>query len=137
MDAEMYARYGTPDAPEFTETVRTALAVDPADIAATVLALDERGTPVGHGALRRLDGDWEVKRLVVSTAQRGRGVGAGVMGELERIARDAGAERVILQTGDRQPEAVALYRRLGYTPIPVYGLYVEAIPHSFCFEKHL
>jgi hypothetical protein len=59
------------------------------------------------------------------------------MGELERIARDAGAERVILQTGDRQPEAVALYRRLGYTPIPVYGLYVEAIPHSFCFEKHL
>jgi hypothetical protein len=77
MDAEMYARYGTPDAPEFTETVRTALAVDPADIAATVLALDERGTPVGHGALRRLDGDWEVKRLVVCTHSAAGGSGPG------------------------------------------------------------
>ncbi|WP_255359407.1 hypothetical protein [Frondihabitans sp. PAMC 28766] len=43
----------------------------------------------------------------------------------------------MLQTGDRQPDAVRLYERFGYTPIPVYEPYVEAIPFSLCYEKRL
>jgi GNAT superfamily N-acetyltransferase len=141
MDVEISARYATPvDAPEPAETTerrRTALLVDPADVRATVLVVDNTGLPVAHAALRELRGDWEVKRMVVDPAQRGRGLGRAVMLELERIARSADVRRLILQTGDRQPEAVGLYEALGYTPIPIYDPYAETMPFSLCFEKTL
>ena len=114
-----------------------ALAVDPADVAATVLVKDREGVPVAHGGLRRLRGEWEVKRVVVTDGRRGAGVGRLLMSELEAIARAGGAERLILQTGDLQPDAIALYERLGYTPIPTYEPYADAIPFSVCFEKAL
>jgi GNAT superfamily N-acetyltransferase len=57
------------------------------------------------------------------------------MNHLEQLATAGGARRLILQTGDRQPDAVALYERVGYTPIPIYEPYIETIPNSFCFEK--
>lgn len=135
MDLELVARYTTPDSPELQPGALAALAVDPADVRATVLVLDADATPIAHGAIRMLGGEWEVKRVIVAGDQRGRGVGRAVMVELEGLAWAGGARRVILQTGDRQPEAVALYRRLGYTPIPIYEPYVEAIPFSRCFEK--
>lgn len=59
------------------------------------------------------------------------------MSALEKLAIQAGAHRLILQTGNKQPEAVALYRKLGYTPIPVYAPYDTAIPFSSCFAKQL
>jgi GNAT superfamily N-acetyltransferase len=111
------------------------LAVNPADVVATLILLAPDGTPVGHAALRRLRDDFEVKRVVVDASVRGQGLAKGLMAELETIARDAGARRLILQTGDRQPEAVALYRRLGYRDIEIYPPYVDAIPFSRCFEK--
>jgi GNAT superfamily N-acetyltransferase len=135
MDREMSERYATPDSPEIDEAVRVALTIDPADILATVLVIDDDGTPIAHAALRTHDGDWEVKRVIVAGDHRGRGVGRALMNELERIARVAGVPRLILQTGSKQPDAVALYERIGYTPIPIYEPYIEAIPHSFCFEK--
>jgi hypothetical protein len=36
-----------------------------------------------------------------------------------------------------QPEVVARFARLGYTPIPLYEPYVETMPTSMCFEKIL
>ena len=141
MDVEIVARYAAPpDAPESADLVerrRVALLVDPADVRATVLALDADGSPIGHAALRELRGDWEVKRVVVDAHHRGRGLGRSLMTELERIARAAGVPRLILQTGDRQPEAVALYTGLGYTAIPIYDPYAETMPFSLCFEKRL
>lgn len=141
MDIEIFARYATPDDPpepdEVVERRRVALLVDPDDIRATVLVLDGDGTPVAHAALRELRGDWEVKRVVVDAGQRGRGLGRALMLELERIARSAQVDRLILQTGDRQPDAVALYESLGYTPIPIYDPYAETMPFSKCFEKKL
>lgn len=137
MDVEMRGRYTRPSSPALAEQVRRALTVDPADVLATVLALDREGTAIAHAALRTLRGEWEVKRVVVDSDHRGRGVGQAVMTELEAIARPRHARRLILQTGDRQPEAVALYERLGYTPIPIYQPYVLAIPFSLCFQKVL
>jgi len=59
------------------------------------------------------------------------------LGYVETEAASRGALRLILQTGSKQPDAVALYEKIGYTPIPIYEPYIEAIPHSFCFEKLL
>lgn len=138
MDDEMSVRYadlgGTTG---MSETVRAALAVDPATIRATVLALDDDGTPVGHLALRALDDAWEVKRVVVAAGHRGRGTGRALMTEAERLARAAGVPRVVLQTGDRQPEAEALYTALGWERIPTYPPYDTALPQSRCFAKQL
>lgn len=135
MDVDMQDRYAgratDPDA------VGAALTVDPADVVATLIQLTMDGTPVGHAALRRLRDDFEVKRVVVHASWRGQGLAGRLMAELETIARDAGARRLILQTGDRQPEAVALYRRLGYRDIAIYAPYVDSIPFSLCFEKVL
>jgi GNAT superfamily N-acetyltransferase len=135
MDAELQPRYAgsVPD----DDAARVALAVDPSDIAATVLAVTEDGAAVGHAALRRLGPDYEVKRVIVDSSWRGRGLGRLLMAEIETVGREQGATRLILQTGDRQPDAVAMYRQLGYTPIPIYQPYVQAIPFSLCFEKSL
>lgn len=137
MDVELTARYTEPGSAGLTDDVIRVLTVDPLTVRATILVNDADSTPIAHAALRIHNEDWEVKRVVVAGDQRGRGVGTALMLELERIALAGGASRLILQTGDRQPEAVSLYLRLGYTPIPVYEPYVTAIPNSLCFEKPL
>lgn len=48
-----------------------ALAVDPDDVLATVLAVSDQTGPVAHAALRSLNGEWEVKRVVVLESERG------------------------------------------------------------------
>jgi GNAT superfamily N-acetyltransferase len=141
MDVEMTARYaGYSPVPESAETIarrNASLAVDPATVRATVLVLDADQTPLAHAALRMLGDEWEIKRVIVSADHRGRGMGGALLAHLEQLARVGGARRVILQTGDRQPDAVALYERVGYTPIPIYEPYVETIPNSLCFERVL
>jgi GNAT superfamily N-acetyltransferase len=140
MDAEMNERYSDPDVvedPAVTAARDAALRVHPEQVHATVLVTDETGRAVAHAVLRDLDGEWEVKRVIVDATERGRGLGRLLMAELEAVARAGGAPRLILQTGDRQPEAVRLYERVGYRPIPTYEPYVEALPNSICFEKVL
>lgn len=141
MDAEMAGIYGSlfssSGPAEFLAARRAALAVDPRDIRVTLLAIDSDGTPLAHAALRDLGGEWEVKRLFVDSKARGRGIGRQIMADLENAARDAGARRLILQTGDRQPKAVALYERTGYERIGIYEPYVTTFTFSMCFEKRL
>jgi hypothetical protein len=54
----------------------------------------------------------------------------------ERTAASAGASRMVLETGAPQPEAVALYRSSGYSPIPAFGLYADS-KHSIHLGKKL
>lgn len=143
MDAEIGPRYADrlDDVPaELAARMSRALSVVPDSIVATIIVTDAAHVPVGHAALRALGGDLadalEVKRVFVIPGARGTGVSRLLMAELERIAADLGAERLILQTGDRQPEAVVLYERIGYTRIPIYPPYLE-ISFSQCFEKPL
>lgn len=138
LDEDLHGRYASRLQPgPARDDALSALAVDPDDVLATVLAVADDTGPVAHAALRSLNGEWEVKRVVVLESQRGRGIASMLMGEIEAIAARGGAVRVILQTGDQQLEAVALYSKLGYTRIPVYEPYASAIPFSFCFEKRL
>lgn len=138
LEEDLHGRYASRLQPgPGRDAALSALAVDPNDVLATVLAVSDETGPVAHAALRSLSGEWEVKRVVVLESERGRGIASMLMGEIEAIAARGGASRVILQTGDQQPEAVALYSKLGYTRIPVYEPYASAIPFSFCFEKRL
>jgi GNAT superfamily N-acetyltransferase len=94
------------------------------------------GTAVGHVALRRYGDGVELKRMYVAPAYRGSGAATALLAAAETAARSLGASRVVLQTGDRQPDAVRLYEREGYTRIPVFPPY-EWLPFSVCMEKSL
>jgi GNAT superfamily N-acetyltransferase len=81
--------------------------------------------PVGCGGWREYSEPQvaEIKRMFVADTARRRGVARLILAELERTAAAAGIIRLILESGDQQPEAVALYRSAGYQPAAPFGLY--------------
>jgi GNAT superfamily N-acetyltransferase len=109
--------------------------IEPSSIVTTVVAYDDDG-PVGHACLRELDGELEIKRMYVVPTRRGAGIADELLTAMEDAAREEGARRVIIHTGDRQLAALKFYDRHGYTPIPVYPPY-EDVAYSLCFEKIL
>ena len=93
--------------------------------------------PVGCGAMKEYDKvTMEIKRMYVVPEIRGKGVASAVLTELENWARELGYEYCILETGDKMPEAIGLYRKCGYNIIPNYGPYVT-VESSICFMKKL
>jgi GNAT superfamily N-acetyltransferase len=117
---EYVTRYGGPD-----EAV-----VDPAEFLPPVglfLVAEVDGVPAGCGAWRAHEpGVAEVKRVYVEPAFRRRGLAQLLMAALEESAAAAGHRAVVLNSGPEQPEALALYAALGYTPVPGYGVYADA-----------
>jgi GNAT superfamily N-acetyltransferase len=137
MDAEMGALYADLREmrdPEISRLVDIALVVHPEEMIA-VGAFDGDEL-VGHAAVRPFEGALEVKRVYVRVDHRGRGISKRLMLELETIARERGVTSLILQTGNRQAEAIALYERIGYVPIDRFGAY-EPILFFLCFGKSL
>ncbi len=106
----------------------------------TFVVAEVEGDPVACGAFRRhegLDGVVaEIKRMYVRPAHRQRGVARAVLADLEARARAAGYARVVLETGERQPAAIAFYTGAGYAEIEPYGFY-RCSPLSRCFGKDL
>jgi GNAT superfamily N-acetyltransferase len=95
------------------------------------------GKAVGCGAVRRLEpGLVEIKRMYVDPAVRGRRVGRKILDVLESESRKLGARRIVLETGPRQPEAIALYAHAGFSEIPLYGEYIGSL-FSVCMAKDL
>ena len=93
--------------------------------------------PVGCGAIKQFSDDtMEVKRMYILPSTRGYGIATSILGELEVWAKELNYNRCILETGQKQPEAIALYKKEGYQNIPNYGQY-EGIKNSVCFEKVL
>jgi GNAT superfamily N-acetyltransferase len=94
------------------------------------------GEPVGCGALRpgRAPGIVEIKRMYVRPGVRGRGISRALLAALEARAGALGYAQMQLETGIRQPEAIALYESSGWSPIAAYGPYAE---HGWtrCFAK--
>jgi GNAT superfamily N-acetyltransferase len=82
------------------------------------------------------DGDAELKRMFVVRHARGRGLARRMLARLEEAAAAAGRTRMVLETGDRQPEAIALYVSCGYGPIPKFGVY-RAEESNVCLGKML
>ena len=121
---EYVERYGGPD----------GAVVDPAEFvppAGLFLVAEVGGQPAGCGAWRRHteDGDGEesavveVKRVYVVPGRRRLGLAQVLVRALEDAARAAGYRSVVLNSGDRQPEALALYEEMGYRPVRGYGIY--------------
>ncbi|WP_422079769.1 GNAT family N-acetyltransferase [Ulvibacterium sp.] len=104
------------------------------DIGHAIVAFREE-IPVGCGGIKEFKNDMmEVKRMYVIPEARGTGMGSAILQELERWTAELGYTHCILETGKRQPEAIALYKKNGYTVIPNYGPY-EAMKNSVCFQK--
>ncbi|WP_229399414.1 GNAT family N-acetyltransferase [Micromonospora okii] len=97
------------------------------------------GEPVGCGGWRSHGdvGDTaELKRMYTSPAARGRGVARSVLAAVERSAREHGRRRLLLECGDQQPEAIAMYASAGYEQIPNFGFYRDA-PGCVSFGRTL
>jgi putative acetyltransferase len=101
-----------------------------------VIAYDE-GKPAGCGAIKEFDKQtMEIKRMFVKPDHRRKGIASKVLNELEKWAGELSFTRCILETGMKQPEAIELYKRTGYTIIPNYGQYA-GIETSVCFLKSI
>lgn len=95
------------------------------------------GRAVACGGLARYDETTgEIRRMYVSPDARGRGLSRRIVAALEEEARELGYTAIRLETGNRQAEALGLYRSSGYEPIPRYGPYVDD-EISVCLEKRL
>ena len=79
--------------------------------------------PVGCGGWRAHGSDAELKRMYTSPGVRGKGLARLLLAAIEESARAAGYERVILETGNKQPEAIGLYTSSGYERIEDFGYY--------------
>ena len=142
LNAELSTLYPEPGATHFS--------LDPTEVApgaGIFIVACWHGRPVGCGALRRLRDTelvrelgpqvGELKRMYVARELRGQGIGRALLDRLEAEARTLGLTRLVLETGTRQVEALALYRRAGFTAIPAYGEYAASSTTSVCLEKAL
>ncbi|MDA2806453.1 GNAT family N-acetyltransferase [Nocardiopsis suaedae] len=131
LQKEYIDRYGdedeTPVAPEEFAPPNGAFAVG-----------YDGGRPVACGGWRVHRGAAEVKRMYVRAQDRGRGLARAMLAHLEADAARAGWRRVLLMTGDLQPEAVELYRSSGYAPAEPWGPYKDdPLAHFYAKEVGL
>jgi GNAT superfamily N-acetyltransferase len=97
----------------------------------------ENDVPVACGAIKAFNEKaMEVKRMYTIPSVRGKGLATKVLAELEDWAAELGYPQCVLETGKRQPDAIALYEKNGYQRIPNYGQYI-GMENSVCFEKVL
>lgn len=118
VQAEYVRRYGSGD-----ETVISAADFTPPH-GGYFIGYDESGRPVASGAWRKHgESAAEMKRLFVVASARGRGLARAMVAHLEADAAAAGCSQMVLETGDGQPEALALYASMGYAPVTPFGFY--------------
>jgi GNAT superfamily N-acetyltransferase len=130
VQAEYVLRYGGPDEAE----VDVAQFRPPAGL--FLVGILDGEPAVTGGWRRRADGVVEIKRMYVPGTARRRGLARLMLAELEASARAAGALRIELNTGDRQPEAIRLYQSSGYLLTGGFGRYAGA-PGAMFYGKDL
>lgn len=102
-----------------------------------VIVAYENDKPISCGAIREYSPiATEVKRMYTLHEYRGKGFATKVLDELEKWATELYFQKCILETGLRQPDAIRLYEKNGYSRIPNYGKYA-GIENSVCFEKEM
>ena len=102
-----------------------------------VVVAYQNNKPVGCGAIKQYDEKtMEVKRMFVPLEFRGKGIASLVLQELEKWCKELHFEKCILETGEKQPEAIRLYHKNNYSIIPNFGQYAD-VASSVCFEKEV
>jgi DNA-binding MarR family transcriptional regulator/GNAT superfamily N-acetyltransferase len=103
--------------------------------AGLLLVATLHGDPIGCGALKfHRRAPTELKRMWVSPAARGLGLGRRLLAELEARAAASGARTVRLETNRALTEAIELYRSAGYREVEAFN--DEPYAHHW-FEKRL
>ena len=97
------------------------------------------GELVASGAAKIIQGNdsyAEIKRVFVVDDHRGKGLSSKLMRFLETELQGRGVSLFRLETGVKQPEALGLYRKLGYLERGPFGSY-RADPYSVFMEKQV
>jgi putative acetyltransferase len=95
------------------------------------------GQPIGCGAFKEYDDKTvEIKRMYVKPEYRGKSIGLYILKELELWAAELHYPATVLETGKKQPEAIRLYEKAGYTRIKNFGQY-ENVENSVCMSKDI
>lgn len=129
LDAENVTRYGP--LPSFHTQLNKVEGL------ATVVIVYDGQEAIGCGCFRPMnDRECELKRMFVRPSHRGTTVATMILSELEVWAAASGFRKMLLRTGNRQPEAIRFYQRMGYSSIPPFGQYIGD-PQSVCMDKSL
>lgn len=114
-----------------------AAALNAADsLSVVVLVLDDE-TPIACGGFRPYEGETvELKRMYVKPEYRRKQLASQVLTELEQLAKAYHYKYCVLETGSNQPEAMALYEKKGYKPVPSFGRYTGN-SNSRCYKKRI
>lgn len=102
-----------------------------------LLGIEENQQLLACGALKRLNNEQaEIKRMYTSPKARGRGFGRQILNGIIKCGRIEKYQQIVLETGDLQAEAIALYESVGFKRIPNFGYYV-GIENSWCYGLKL
>ncbi len=127
LHADLELRYGKGSLEEFVEENKNMMIF--------FAAVDENSNAAACGALKHFNAETaEIKRMYVKVEHRGEGLSKLILRELEANAAEMNYKRLILETGTKQPEAMNLYEKSGYTKITAYGRHKDD-PDSVCYEK--
>ncbi|WP_382307768.1 GNAT family N-acetyltransferase [Herbiconiux sp. UC225_62] len=127
---ELDARYGRDDHEPGEKPTADSVPV-------FLVARSAEGVAVGCGGLRLLaEGGAEIKRMYVVPSARGTGVSTAILRSIEEEARALGVDRLLLETGTEQPDAIRFYEREGYALIPNFGPYADS-EISVCYARNL
>ena len=120
LDADLHRRYGG------GEPVQAHAGEFSAPTGRFLVAYAD-GAPIACAGVRYLEpGTAELKRMYVRERARRRGIAKTLLRACEQVARDLGYERLWLETGLAQPEAIALYESAGYRPVRRFGQYKDS-----------
>jgi GNAT superfamily N-acetyltransferase len=97
----------------------------------------EDGVAVGIGAYKEYDAETaEIKRMFTLPEYRGKGIAKAILTELELWAKEEGYKLALLETGNKQKDAIGLYQKLGYEFTDNFGQYI-GVENSVCMKKSL
>jgi len=130
LDKEFWVRY--------PETQQNFEPYNKVDLTARVVVAYSKEKAVGCGCFRPMAevGALEIKRMYVLPESRGNGVAKLILLDLEQWGMEEGFTHARLETGIKQPEAIAVYKKAAYIQIPKYPPYVEVL-ESICMAKRL
>ncbi|SFF10840.1 Acetyltransferase (GNAT) family protein [Paenibacillus catalpae] len=130
LDKDLWNRY--PDTQQFFDAHNQINL----DVRAVVAYLDGKAAGCGCYRDKRDEQTVEIKRMFTKEEARGKGIAQSIVKELENWAAEEGKRQALLETGTGQPEAISLYKKLGYVQIANYDPYIGS-EESVCMGKEI